>query len=393
MEYIVTEKNGLAIQESVNRAAASGGGKIILAPGVYPSGTIHLKSNIELHLPAGAIIQGYPKTEMYDDIFFDGFDSVTPENSRKALIVCNGCENVSITGSGTIDGQGCKFFDCSSDNGMGQFNKPAHPRPRMIQFFQCRNIRFEGVSFVNSPNWTFWLSECEDVRVSGIRITGDLRICNNDGIDIDSCRRVLISDSFFQTGDDCIILRAIRKDLEKPAICEQVSVTNCILNSHCQGIRLGCPSDDTIRNCSFSNIIFKGVGTGIHSEHPFRYLRKNCTGYMQISDIVFENFDITTNRYPIRLGCDAGIKLRGIERINFKNIRIKSKRPISLEGSCHTVLKNITFSDISGNVEGESPIVAKCVKHLKLNNFELSAEIGQDVPFQRIQSKSWETQF
>ena len=58
MEYIVTEKNGLAIQAAVNRAAASGGGKIILEPGVYPSGTIHLKSNIELHLPAGAILQG-----------------------------------------------------------------------------------------------------------------------------------------------------------------------------------------------------------------------------------------------------------------------------------------------------------------------------------------------
>lgn len=392
MEYLVSEKNGTAIQKAVDQAAAAGGGKVTLEPGVYPSGTIRLKSNVELHIPAGAVILGYPKPEQYDDFRHPGLDSVTPENSRKCLIACADCENVSITGQGEINGLGCLFFDQNVPTGE-PFEKPAWPRPRMIQFFRCRNLLFEGVSFIDSANWTFWLSDCADVRISRIRIRGCKQICNNDGIDIDGCRRVLISDSVFSTGDDCLVLRAIRKDAETPVICEQVTVTNCILDSRCQGIRLGCPSDDTIRNCSFCNIVFRGTGSGIHSEHPFRYLRKNCTGYMKICDISFDNFDIVTEKYPVRIGCDAGIQLRGIERLHFRNFRIKSKLPISLEGSCRTILKDIEFSCISGEVDGESAIIAKCVRNLKLDDFELTAEKGPEVPFRRIASGSWETKF
>lgn len=392
MEYFVTEKSGLAIQKAVDQAAAAGGGKVTLEPGIYPSGTIKLKSNIELHIPAGSVILGHPNPEQYEDFRHPALDSVTPENSRKCLISCADCENVSITGQGEINGQGCLFFDQNVPPGV-PFAKPSWPRPRMIQFFRCRNLVFEGVSFIDSPNWTFWLSDCTDVRISRIRINGCKQICNNDGIDIDGCRRVLISDSVFSTGDDCLILRAIRKDIETPVICEQITVTNCVLDSRCQGIRLGCPSDDTIRNCSFSSIVFRGSGSGIHSESPFRYLRKNCTGYMKISDISFENFDIVTDRYPIRIGCDAGIQLRGIERLHFRNFRIRSKYPISLEGSCRTILKDIVFSGISGEVDGDSAITAKYVQNLKLNEFELTAKNGPDVPFRRVESDSWETKF
>ena len=184
MEYFVSEKNGNAIQKAIDLAASAGGGKVTLEPGVYPSGTIRLKSNIELHIPAGAVILGFPDPEKYDDFRHPGLDSVTPENSRKCLIACADCENVSITGRGEINGQGCLFFDQNVPAGT-PFEKPSWPRPRMIQFFRCRNLLFEGVSFIDSPNWTFWLSGCEDVRISRIRISGCKQICNNDGIDID----------------------------------------------------------------------------------------------------------------------------------------------------------------------------------------------------------------
>ncbi len=392
MEYFVSEKSGAAIQNEINRAAANGGGRVVVPPGIYPSGTIWLKSNIDLHLAAGAVIKGIPNADEYDEFRHPGIDAVTPEKSRKALLACCECENVSVTGSGEINGTGPDFFDRNiPDNQV--FEKPNLQRPRMVQFFKCRNIFFEGVSFVDSPNWTFWLADCEDVHITRIRITGSFQLPNNDGIDIDSCRRVTVSDSFFQTSDDCLILRAIRKDDSTPAICEQVTVTNCVLNSRCQGIRLGCPSDDTIRNCSFSHIIFRGTGSGIHSEHPFRYLRKNCTGYMLISDIAFDNFDITTDRYPIRLGCENGIQLRGLQRFSFSNFRINSKLPISLEGSSRTVLKDISFRDISGTVDGPTPIAAHCVENLQLDRFRLSAVKTEDAPFQRIPGDSWETQF
>ena len=392
MEYTVTEKTGAAVQSAVDRAAAAGGGKVILSPGVYPSGTIRLKSNIELHIPAGAVILGLPDPEAYDDFRHPELDAVGPEKSRKCLISCADCENVSVTGRGEINGSGLSFFDRNVPEGT-PFAKPARPRPRMVQFYKCRRLLFEGVSFIDAPNWTFWLSECEDVQVAHIRILGCKQICNNDGIDIDACRRVTVADSTFSTGDDCLVLRAIRKTPDTPAVCEQVSVTNCTLNSRCQGIRLGCPSDDTVRNCSFRNITFNGSGSGIHCEAPLRYLRKNCTGYLDISDIIFENFDITSDLYPVRIGCDPGIRLRGIRRLAFRNFRIRSKRPISLEGSRETILKDIAFSDISGTVDGESPLSARYVAHLKLQNFDLTAATGPETPLKRVDSDSWETQF
>ncbi|MCK4983545.1 MAG: hypothetical protein KAS17_11510, partial [Victivallaceae bacterium] len=93
---------------------------------------------------------------------------------------------------------------------------PEIPRPRMILFYECRNVKIEDTSFVDSPCWTIWLIACEQVNIHRVKVIGDQKIINNDGIDIDSCRNVTISDSFLKTGDDCIIIRAIQPVLEKP---------------------------------------------------------------------------------------------------------------------------------------------------------------------------------
>ena len=194
--HLVTEKSGAAIQRAIDEAHQAGGGTVSLEPGVYPSGTLHLKSNVELHLPAGSRIQGYPRPELYEDFCDPGFDAVAPEGSRKCLIAAAHAENIAITGSGEINGAGPEFYDRNVPPDAF-FAKPPHPRPRMIQCFDCRNLRFEGVSFADSPGWTFWLLGCEDVNVSRVRVTGCQQMINNDGIDIDDCRRVTVSDSFF----------------------------------------------------------------------------------------------------------------------------------------------------------------------------------------------------
>ena len=392
MDYIVSEKSGAAIQQAIDRAAQAGGGRVVLEPGVYLSGTLYLRSNIDLHIPAGAKILGEPTPDRYDDFRHPGFDSVAPDGSRKCLIACAECENVSITGQGEIDGNGPLFYDRNVPPGA-VFAKPPHPRPRMVQFYRCRNVLFEGVSFLDSPGWTFWLIACEDVHVSRIRIIGCQQMINNDGIDIDSCRRVTVSDSFFRTGDDCLILRAIRRSPEEPSICEEVTVTNCVLDSACQGIRIGCPSDDTIRNCSFSNIIFRGTGNGIVSVHPYRYLRKDCHGYLQVSDLLFENFDITTERSALVIFCEGAIQLRGLERLTFRNFRIRAKQPFQLEGNAATTLRDLRFSGISGTVEHDVPFIIHQVSRLKLDDIELSAEQRETALFKRPESDSWEAKF
>jgi len=391
MDHIVSEKSGAAIQGAINEAAARGGGRVVLEPGVYTSGTICLRSNIELHIPAGAKIQGADTPEAYDD--FPHPCGVYPENGKKVLLACADAENVSVTGKGEINGAGPAFYDTNVPPGHF-FLKPPHPRPRMVQFHNCRNVLFEGVSFVDSPGWTFFISECEDVNISRIRVDGCQQMINNDGIDIDSCKRVAISDSFFRTGDDCIILRAIRKgDKNTSAVCEGVVVTNCVLDSWCQGIRIGCTSDDTIRNARFDNIVFKGRGTGILFEYPMRYVRKNCEGYINVSDISFNHISIDAGRHPIRISCDPEIKSRRIAGITFSNIRLRGTLPLHFCGTPPLPLEDITLRDIAGEIESDTPLVARYVLRHRMENVSLTATTGEPVPFVRQESPSWETHF
>ena len=186
MDYLVSEKSGAASQQAIERAAQAGGGRVVLEPGVYLSGTLYLRSNIELHIPAGAKILGESMPERYDDFRHPGFDALAPEGSRKCLIAAAECEYISITGGGEIDGNGPLFYDRNVPPGKF-FVKPPHPRPRMVQLYRCRNVFIDGVSFLDSPGWSFWLIACDDVHFSRIRIVGCQLMTNNDGIDIVDC--------------------------------------------------------------------------------------------------------------------------------------------------------------------------------------------------------------
>lgn len=343
MDFIVRE--GESIQNAIDKAHNYGGGRVVLEPGIHRTRTIYLKSFVELHLGSGSRIQGGTCVDDYDDFSDPGFGDYAPENSRKVLIAAANAENIAITGKGEINGAGPAFYDTNVPPEKF-FAKPPHPRPRMIQFFNCRNVLFQDASFVDSPGWTFWLIACEDVNIHRISVTGNQQMINNDGIDIDDCRRVAISDCFIRTGDDCIVLRAIRKTPEHHACCEMVSVTNCILDSWCQAIRVGCPSDDTIRDCSFSNIVIKGRGNGININNPKRYLRKGCNGFLDLNNIVFSNMIIESDRVPIWINVEEGIRLRHLGGISFSNVRISSDNPCRLDGCPETFIDDVRFSEI-----------------------------------------------
>ena len=97
-DYLPKEKNGAAIQAAIDAAHAAGGGRVVLEPGVYLSGTIYLKSNVELHLPAGSKILGYDTPDKYDDICDSALVNIAPERSRKVLLAALHAENIAVTG-------------------------------------------------------------------------------------------------------------------------------------------------------------------------------------------------------------------------------------------------------------------------------------------------------
>ncbi len=368
-DYILKPQSETKIQELIDMAFAAGGGRIVLEPGVHQSGTIYLKSNVELHLEAGAILRGHTSPDLYDDFRDPGFDGCVPERSRKCLIAAKFAENISITGLGEIDGCGPAFFD--TEHSVRNFwGKPPHPRPRLVEFYKCKNVHLRDATFKDCPGWTMWLIECEDVTIDSIRVIGNQMMINNDGIDIDSCCRVAVTNSLFRTGDDCLVLRAIRKYTDHHPVCEDITVSNCVLDSRCQGIRIGCPSDECIRNATFTNIAFHGDGSGININNPHRYRDAGDQGRLHLSNLTFSHFVVTTKYVPIWINVEKGVKLRHIGDMTFTDFRITSASPIRLEGCPETTITDITLDNIAIQTPDPAPIVTNYVDRLTINNLK-----------------------
>lgn len=376
--YRVKSDTGDAIQLLIDKACAKGGGKVVVPAGVYSVGSIQLKSNVELHLEKDALLLGGDKSEDYDS-FPEEVCSIKPEKSTKVLVYAYDAQNIALTGEGMIDGQGPKFFD-TTEVGRKYFPKPPVERPRMVQFYNCEGIRLEGVTFKDSPCWTMFIRFCKNIEVSGITITADQRMMNNDGIDFDGCSHVRVSNSRFKTCDDCLVLRAMREYPEQKVVCEDVVVTDCELNSWCQTVRLGCPSDDTIRDAEFRNIVAEG-NNGIFADYPTRYLRPEDEGHMDITNIVFDNYKGSFFGSAVQIVSEPGVKPRRIDGIVFRNFDVKSQAPLSFIGNEGHEIGNVLLENFKVEVlnPGE-PVIVKGCNGLVFKNVMVNGEQRQDGP-------------
>ena len=392
---VVLGGGGRVIQQAIDDAAKAGGGRVVVAPGIHPTGTLTLKSRVELHLEAGAVLLGSTNKENYAD-FPRNVCSVSPEHSYKALIMAWDAENIAITGKGSINGQGPVFYDRKPPR--GHWPKPEF-RPLMIQFVRCRGIRLEDTTFKDSPLWTMFIRLCEDVTVDGITVVGDQRMINNDGIDFDGCRRVRVGNSTFKTGDDCIILRAMREHPDERIICEDVVVSNCVLDSTCQTIRMGCPSDDIVRNALFKNI--KGSGyNGIFFDYPVRYVRPYDEGHIDISNIVFDGYEGSFRGSAVQIVAGPGIKIRSVRNVTFKNFKVESAQPLRFVGNADSCLKDIVLDNVKAQTQCTTPFEAVATEPLifrncvfngaRMPNGSLIAPRGERKPFVRVRGISWE---
>ncbi len=226
--------NTAAIQRAVIACHAAGGGRVFCGPGDYLTGPLELQDHVELHLAPGCRILGSPNPADYHPLISEGFRHANaPEGTADYLIGARHARNIAITGPGEINASGPAFYDQAAGltpGGKFASGKPAR-RPRLAMFHKCADVRIEDASFVDSPCWTFLLMLCERVSIRRIRIVGDQRMINNDGIDIDACRDVTVSDCIIRTDDDCIVLRAMQGLHDEPAVCERVVVSNCVLES------------------------------------------------------------------------------------------------------------------------------------------------------------------
>lgn len=368
--------NTEAIQKAIDTCYKNGGGRIIFSRGIFKTGTIILKDNIELHLESGCKIIGSENLKDYKDLEANGFlmQKIEPkkEMTKNALILASERENISITGYGEINGSGLAFYKDTPYDKNGKFDKPDIPRPKMIMFYKCKNIFIEGIKLADSPCWTTWLMKCENVSIRNIRIFGNRRMRNIDGIDVDACKDVTISDCIMDTEDDCIAIFSTQNLYDTPSICENITVSNCILKTSCQGVRIGCPGNGVIQNCTFTNLIIEGT-RGIISQHPKQYLPENSIGRADIHDIIFSNIIIKSILCPIWLYVEDGIKLIRLSDVNFSNIKIvKSGGPLTIEGNRETRIYNVTFSNVEMENSAENGVICRNCENVRFDNLKLT---------------------
>ena len=226
--------NTKALQSAIDACAKRGGGTVRIPAGRFLSGTLFVKSGVHLQLDAGAVLLGSPRLDDYP-VMPGGFRGYTDIYTDKSLLYAENAENIGIGGAGCIDGQGKSF------------KGPYKVRPYLMRFVSCRGIKMRDVTIRNSPMWVQHYLNCEDVHIHGITVNSHVNE-NNDGIDIDCCRRVRISDCDISSGDDAIVLKSTAD-----VVCRDVAISNCVLSSDCSAFKLGTESNGGFENIAFSN--------------------------------------------------------------------------------------------------------------------------------------------
>lgn len=242
------ELNTKAINQAISTCSKNGGGRVIVPAGVFQSGTIFMKDNVELHLNMGATLLASAHMKDFPLQPPAKYRSQKDPKGWTAFIFAEGVSNIAITGSGTIDGNGKKRVP---DPHLTGLKGDRDGRPRNVLFISCNNVRVSGIHMTNSGMWNQHYLNCEDVMVDRITVYNHSDR-NNDGIDIDGCRRFILSNSIFDTDDDAITLKSTGA-----AATENVTITNCIVSSHCNAIKAGTESTGGFRNITISNCIIK----------------------------------------------------------------------------------------------------------------------------------------
>jgi len=320
-----------AIQQAIDACAGAGGGRVYLPPGTFLSGTLFLKSGVTLYLESGCTLLGSRNLDDYP-VTVPEFRSYTDNYTERSLIYGAKLERVAIAGAGTIDGQGAVF------------KGPYKVRPYMIRFVECRDVTVCGVTMQNSPMWVQHYLACDDVRISGITVRSHVNH-NNDGIDIDSCHRVVITGCNVDSGDDAIVLKST-----SDRVCKDVTVSGCVLRSTCNALKMGTES-----NGGFENIVL--TGCAIHDTRlagiALEIVDGGTMDRVVVSDITMDGvgapiFIRLGNRArPFKAGTDAP-GLGALRNVTISNIEAGGANATgcAISGIPGAMIENVTLDNI-----------------------------------------------
>jgi len=351
--------NTAAIQAAVDAAAQAGGGRVVIPRGTFVTGTIWLKSHVELHLAAGAVLKGSTRQADYNanDAFPENFWSKDEQWSGGHLICGYKVEDIAITADGegaergTIDGSGPSFFPPEPDVGAyfpsykyGCNETPLdrtwfRPGP-MVAVFLSKNIRLEGVRLAFTPCWTLHIRCSSDVTIRRVDVAANRTICNSDGFSIDCTRNVLIEDCTLATGDDGLAIRASCRHHAAEHPTEHVRVRNCTVRSCACGVRVGVGTG-TIRDVVIADCVFPETSRGLSFQPAWRASAKN----VYISDVVVTNCVFLEQSLPVRVFMPDGDSR--VENVLVKDCEFEALEPnqVITKGNPKAVVRNVRFEN------------------------------------------------
>ena len=348
-----------AIQKAID-AAAEVSGRVIIPEGTFMCGTLFLKSNVTLEVSAGATLLGSPNIADYTEMTWGHNNDRQPYH----LIVAKDIENITIDGSGTIDGNGKAFWKDYEEDENGNIKAPRWIAAKdkkispLIEITGCRNVRVKEVTIKTGGGWNLHLHNTDLAKVTGINIINNIFSPNSDGIDITGCNDVIISDCYIKTCDDAICLKTTPDSRE----CHRITVTNCIMETLCVGLKLG--ANESFKNMSdvtFSNCVVNGSSRaiGIYTFEGGIYENIN------INNIVANtNAPLVFNR-PIQLMVSRKkpeSRLGGIRNINISNFTCQTDGRLLFTAQEGGFIENLVLRDIVLTypwIEDPAPIAAQ----------------------------------
>jgi len=359
--------NTRSIQFAIDYIQQQGGGRLVFDVGRFLTGSIHLKSNVTLHLLEGAVLLGALNPMDYD------------RKGLTALILCHDQQNIAITGIGVIDGQGrevarnvVELVHKGLIKDAFRNDRPEVPiRPMLIYFRSCKNILISGVTMRNAAAWVQTYDQCKNLRIDSITVDSRA-FWNNDGIDIVDCDSVAITNSYIDADDDAICL----KSHDANAVCQNVFVRNCTIRSSANGIKFGTASLGGFRNVKLINIkVFDTYRSAIALEavdggflenveaDSIQVLNTGHAIFLRIGERItgkkgrLENIRIRNVSGEIAATKpDAGYEYEGPIEDLPRNI----SPPIIIAGMPDAIIKNISFTNIElKHPGGGNPLFAK----------------------------------
>ena len=305
--------NTAVIQLAIDSAASMGGGKVIFPAGRYLSGSIVLKTGVHLLLQQNAVLLGSTNPSHYKGL-----------NRWKAFILADNQSGISITGKGTIDGQGRRVaLNVDSLFYIGQldpknYNKrrkrpTEFMRPQIIEMVNCKNTRIAGITIRNSSCWVQTYDQCQNLQIDSIRVDSDA-YWNNDGFDISDCRNVRVTNCMVNSADDGICLKSESKDHWN----DSIYIANCSVRSSANGLKFGTSSSGGFKNVKIENIkIFDTFRSAIALESVDGGILEN----IEINHVVAIN---TGNGIFIKLGHrNNDDRYSVLRNISIKNIKVQ----------------------------------------------------------------------